>query len=63
MSLDQVPLVTQLLRACRDANEQLLKDVFRQIISNGMTKEELNVCDKSGRVCTVVITTKIRFLK
>jgi len=50
MSLDQVPLVTQLLRACRDGNEPLLKEVFKNILANkGITREELNVSDKSGR--------------
>lgn len=50
MSLDQVPLVPQLLRAAREGNELLLKDVFKQIIDNGMDKEDLNATDKSGRV-------------
>lgn len=50
MSLDQVPLVPTLLRASRDGNELLLKDVFKQILENGLNKEDLNATDKSGRV-------------
>lgn len=66
MGLDQVPLVTQLLRACRDANDQLLKEVFRQILSNGISKEELNVSDKSGRVSSLqysIISKNSRVMK
>ena len=50
MSLEQVPNVTTLLRASRDANEYLLKEVFRDILENGISKENLNATDKSGRV-------------
>lgn len=50
MNLEKVPLVTELLRASRDANEILLKDVFRQILEEGISKEDLNITDKSGRV-------------
>lgn len=50
MSLEQVPLVPQLLRASREGNELLLRDVFRQILDHGIEKEDLNATDKSGRV-------------
>lgn len=52
MSLDQVPVVTTLLRASRDANELLLKECFQHILENkhGITSKELNATDKSGRV-------------
>uniref|UniRef100_A0A182LS93 Uncharacterized protein n=1 Tax=Anopheles culicifacies TaxID=139723 RepID=A0A182LS93_9DIPT len=53
MSLEQVPTVTTLLRASRDANEYLLKEVFRDILENGISKENLNSTDRSGRVSTV----------
>lgn len=49
-AMDQLPLVTTLLRASRDANEILIKAALRDIIVNGITKEELNSADKSGRV-------------
>ncbi|XP_063697870.1 serine/threonine-protein phosphatase 6 regulatory ankyrin repeat subunit B-like [Culicoides brevitarsis] len=49
MNLEKVPLVTELLRASRDANEILLKDVFRQILEDGIKKDDLNITDKSGR--------------
>jgi hypothetical protein len=52
MSLNQMSLVTTLLRGSRDANEILLKEAFRQILENGITKEDLNTADKSGRVST-----------
>uniref|UniRef100_A0A336L654 CSON005377 protein n=1 Tax=Culicoides sonorensis TaxID=179676 RepID=A0A336L654_CULSO len=49
MNLEKVPLVTELLRASRDANEILLKDVFRQILEEGISRDDLNITDKSGR--------------
>lgn len=50
MNLEQVPMVSTLLRAARDANELLLKEALRDILINGITKEDLNSTDKSGRV-------------
>lgn len=50
MSLDQVEVVTKLLRASRNCNELLLKDCFKDILENGITSKELNSTDKSGRV-------------
>lgn len=43
-------LVSTLLRAARDANEELIKACLRDIIINGVTSEKLNSVDKSGRV-------------
>lgn len=51
--MEQVPTVTTLLRASRDANEYLLKEVFRDILENGISRENLNSTDRSGRVSTV----------
>lgn len=48
--VDRLPLVSTLLRASRDGNEVLIKSALRDIIINGITKEELNATDKSGRV-------------
>lgn len=50
MSLDQVEVVTKLLRASRNCNELLLKDCFKDILENGITSKDLNSTDKSGRV-------------
>lgn len=50
MSLDQVEVVTKLLRASRNCNELLLKDCFKDILENGITGKDLNATDKSGRV-------------
>lgn len=50
MSLDQVEVVSKLLRASRNCNELLLKDCFKDILENGITGKELNSTDKSGRV-------------
>lgn len=50
MSLDQVEVVTKLLRASRNCNELLLKDCFKDILENGITGKDLNSTDKSGRV-------------
>ncbi|XP_053673028.1 uncharacterized protein LOC128723325 [Anopheles nili] len=61
MSLEQVPTVTTLLRASRDANEYLLKEVFRDILENGISKDNLNSTDRSGRtaisyICSTNLT-------
>lgn len=48
--VDRLPLVTTLLRACRDGNEMLIKTAMRDVIMNAATKDELNLTDKSGRV-------------
>lgn len=48
--VDRLPMVTMLLRACRDGNEVLIKAALRDVIINGITKEQLNLTDKSGRV-------------
>lgn len=50
MNSEPVPLVTTLLRGSRDSNEILLKEVFRKILDSGISKENLNAVDKSGRV-------------
>lgn len=52
MSLDQVPVVTKLLRASRNCNEMLLKDCFKEILECGISSKDLNSTDKSGRVST-----------
>ncbi|XP_062709527.1 uncharacterized protein LOC109426759 [Aedes albopictus] len=61
MSMEQVPTVTTLLRASRDANEYLLKEVFRDILENGISWENLNSTDRSGRtaisyICSTNLT-------
>uniref|UniRef100_A0A7G3A8L6 Putative 26s proteasome regulatory complex subunit psmd10 n=1 Tax=Lutzomyia longipalpis TaxID=7200 RepID=A0A7G3A8L6_LUTLO len=61
MNLEQVPMVSTLLRAARDANELLLKEALRDILINGVTKEDLNSTDKSGRtaisyICSTNLT-------
>lgn len=62
MSIEQVPFVSTLLRAARDANEILLKETLRQILVNGISKEELNSTDNSGRVsCLVLLTRLIKY--
>lgn len=48
--VDRLPLVTTLLRAAKEGNELLIKAALRDIIINGITKEQLNLTDKSGRV-------------
>lgn len=50
MSLQKVPLVTTLLRASRDADEELLRTVLRDILLNGIPSKDLNSDDNSGRV-------------
>lgn len=54
-NMDIVPeksgeLVTTLLRASREGNEGLIKSCLRDIIVGGISNEELNSTDKSGRV-------------
>lgn len=55
MSLEQVEVVTKLLRASRTCNELVLKDCFKEILENGITSKELNSTDKSGRVSDSVV--------
>lgn len=50
MNLQKVPLVTTLLRASRDADEELLRSVLRDILINGIPSQDLNAEDNSGRV-------------
>lgn len=45
-----MPPVTTLLRAARDADEDLLRAVLREILLNGIASEDLNAGDVSGRV-------------
>lgn len=54
MSLDQVEVVTKLLRASRNCNELVLKDCFKDILENGISSKDLNSVDKSGRVSELV---------
>lgn len=63
--MEQVPTVTTLLRASRDANEYLLKEVFRDILENGISRENLNSTDRSGRTAISYIcsTNLINFLE
>lgn len=55
MSLDQVPVVTKLLRASRSCNEMLLKDCFKEILECGISIKDLNATDKSGRVSRIIM--------
>lgn len=50
MSVESEQSVTTLLRAAREADEDLLKIVLRKILIDGISKEALNATDKSGRV-------------
>lgn len=54
MDLQKVPLVTTLLRASRDADEELLRSVLRDILINGIASQDLNAEDNSGRVSRCV---------
>lgn len=54
-AVDRLPLVTKLLRACRDSNEILIKAALREVILCGATREEINLADKSGRVSHVIL--------
>lgn len=64
MSLEKDPPVTTLLRAAREADEDLLKVVFRKILIDGISKEALNSTDRSGRTAISYIcsTDLINFL-
>lgn len=46
----RMPHVTTLLRACRDADEELLLTVLQEIAIHGISKAALNEVDCSGRV-------------
>lgn len=45
-----MPLVTTLLRAARDADEELLETVLKEIAQIGINSADLNAVDCSGRV-------------
>ena len=55
MNLQKVPLVTTLLRASRDADEDLLKTVLRDMLINGISSTDLNADDNSGRVSVLCV--------
>lgn len=50
MSVQKVPLITTLLRASRNQDEDLIKYVLQHILTNGISEEDLNAVDCSGRV-------------
>lgn len=50
MNIDRMPLVTTLLRAARSQDETTLRQVFENILRNGINEAELNADDCSGRV-------------
>lgn len=62
MNIDKVPLVTTLLRASRSQDETTLRQVFENILRNGMSEVELNADDCSGRVSVHQMLCQICFL-
>lgn len=50
-----VPLITTLLRASRNQDEELIKNVLQHIITEGISEEDLNATDASGRVSVIYI--------
>lgn len=52
MSIQKIPLITTLLRASRNQDEELMQCVLENILTNGMSEEDLNAADCSGRVST-----------
>lgn len=57
--VDRLPLITTLLRASRDGNEVIIKSALRDVIVNGISKEELNLTDKSGRVSQTILINQL----
>lgn len=53
MNDQRVPLITTLLRASRNQDEELIKNVLQHIITNGISEEDLNASDASGRVSDI----------
>ncbi|XP_037924093.1 ankyrin repeat domain-containing protein 33B-like isoform X3 [Hermetia illucens] len=63
MSVESEQSVTTLLRAAREADEDLLKIVLRKILIDGISKEALNATDKSGRTAiSYICSTNITYL-
>lgn len=50
MNIDKLPLVTTLLRASRNQDEETLRHALENILRNGISEAELNAQDCSGRV-------------
>lgn len=50
-----MPQVSVLLQAARNSDENLLRDVLRDILLNGTSADDLNVADSSGRVNMFII--------
>lgn len=55
-----VPLITTLLRASRNQDEELIKNVLQHIITEGITVEDLNATDASGRVSIHIFVLNIQ---
>lgn len=48
-----VPLITTLLRASRNQDEELIKNVLHHIVTEGISVDDLNATDASGRVSDI----------
>lgn len=49
-----VPLITTLLRASRNQDEELIKNVLHHIVTEGISVDDLNATDASGRVSDII---------
>lgn len=50
VNIQKIPLITTLLRASRNQDEDIIKFVLDSILTNGISEEDLNAVDCSGRV-------------
>lgn len=50
-----MPLITTLLRASRNQDEELIKNVLQHIVTEGISVEDLNATDASGRVSILIV--------
>lgn len=59
MSYQTVPLVSTLLRAAREADNNLLSSIFTDIVANGISSDDLNAVDHCGRVISLIFIFRL----
>lgn len=63
MSTDQLPLVTALLKASRNQDEDTLRYILSSILKKDAPDENVNAVDCSGRVSTHYLTSIVSTIK
>lgn len=50
MNVQKIPLITTLLRASRNQDEEIIRHVLQGVLNDGISPDDLNATDCSGRV-------------